>query len=226
MNQRAAVFIVILYRCLYLERPSMVLPRGTLRLTASPVGCLAAVIMVPLGLHAQSPRSITVDASVGTSGGVGGGEYRGREGVAADGLLAHAFRRAPGGALIAGLGASFQGALGSDDVCVIGSRGQCLEYFPSMSTVGVLAGWEGRRGTGRVTGTTARLLAGPAFVQMDGDDSTGQRGATAGLQARFDLATPHLGPVALVGSLRGTAVPRFRGETYGAWAAGIGVRVR
>lgn len=189
------------------------------------MGAVSAAL-IPLALHAQAPRALTVDVTVGISGGIGGGEYRGREGPSADGLLAHAVRRAPGGALIAGLGASFQGAIWSDDMCVIGSRGQCLEYFPSMTTLGLLAGWEGRRGRGRSTGATARLLAGPAYVHLDGDDSAGQRGSAAGFQARLDLATPHLGPVALVGTVRGTAVPRFRGERYGAWALGVGVRLR
>lgn len=189
-------------------------------------GCLAALLLVPVGLSAQAPRPLTLDASLGASRGSGGGEFRDRGGVALDGLVARAFRGAPGGALIGGVSASFQGTPWSDDMCVMGSRGQCLDQFPMVSTIGVLAGWEGRRGTGRSTGATARLLAGPAYVHMDGDDSAGQRGSTAGLQARLDLATPHLGPVALVGSLRGTAVPRFRGETYGAWAFGVGLRIR
>jgi hypothetical protein len=188
-------------------------------------GCFVAALLSP-ELRAQSPRPITLDASVGQSGGVGGGELKDRQGIAVDGLLAYAFRRAPGGALLAGLSASFQGGLGSDDICVVGSRGQCLDDFPLVTAVGVLAGLEGRRRRARSTGATARLLAGPAYVHMDGNDSAGQRGSTAGLLARLDLASPHLGPVALVGSLRGTAVPRFRGESYGVWAVGFGVRLR
>ena len=204
----------------------MNLNRQMMHSTIFLAGCLAAVALSPFDLSAQAPRALTLDASVGASRGVGGEEFRGRGGVAVDGLLARALRRAPGGVLIAGLGASFQGMPSSDDICITGSRGQCLSDFPLISTLGVLAGWEGRRGTGRVTGMTARLLAGPAYVQLDDYDSTGQRGSTAGLQARLDLATPHLGPVALVASLRGTAIPRFQGETYGVWAAGVGVRIR
>ena len=196
------------------------------RCTATIVGCCAALALSPLAVRAQSPRPITFDASVGQSGGLGGGELTDRHGVAVDGLLAYALRGAPGGALVAGLGASHQGPLGNDAVCIFGSRGQCVANYPQISTIGVVAGWEGRRRSGRSTGATARVLAGPAYVHMDGNDSARQRGSTAGLQARVDLATPHLGPLAFVASLRGTTVPRFRGETYGLWAVGIGVRVR
>jgi hypothetical protein len=204
----------------------MDLPRQMMRSTARVIGCLAAVTLIPVALYAQSPRPITLDATVGHSGGLGGGEFKDRQGIALDGLLAYAVRRAPGGALLTAVNASQQGALGDDAVCVPGSRGQCLHDFPGISTVGLMAGWEGRTGTGRAAGATARVLAGPAYVHLDGDDAAGQPGSTAGLQARLDLASPQLGPVALVGSLRGTTVPRFRGERYGVWALGFGVRVR
>ena len=188
-------------------------------------GSFAVLLLAPLTLDAQAPRPLTLDLSVGQSGGLGGGEYKDRQGVAVDGAVAYAVRRAPGGMFVAGLSASLQGPLGDDAVCVPGSRGQCLSSYPGVTAVALLAGWEGRHGRGRSTGATARLVAGPAYVRLDDLEGPTPRSSTAGLQARLDLATPHLGPAALVGSLRATAVPRFRGETYGIWAFGVGLRI-
>ena len=167
---------------------------------------------------AQELRPFSVDVTLGGGAGVGGGELRERGGLGFDAV---AVRVGASGrnTLVLGASAGFQGFWSSDDMCVPGSRGQCLEDFPSFSTLVLLAGWE--RGS---PGATVRALAGPAFVRIGGDIE--QSGSTAGLQGRVDLATPQLGPVALVASVRATAVPRFRGRTLATWAVGLGLRLR
>ena len=195
------------------------------RLSAVILGLASAFL--PAGVpHAQDPRPLSLDATLGGGAGVGGVEVHSRGGIALDALLGVRLRASGRSAFMAAVSAGFQGALGSGDVCFIGSRGQCLEDFPILIPVAVLAGWEGRTGTGASPGATIRLLAGPAYVHLDGDDSAGQRGNAAGAQGRVDLATPPLGPVALVASLRGNVVPRFSGQTLGSWAVGLGLRLR
>lgn len=173
-------------------------------------------------LDAQTPRVLSLDATLGGGAGIGGNEVYRRGGIAVDALLGMRLRVAGRGALMAGLSAGFQGPVGSSDVCHFGSRGQCLDDFPSISPVAVLAGWEWRR----EDGVTLRVLAGPSHVRLDGDDTAGQRGRAAGGQGRVDVAMPPLGPVALVASLRGNLVPAFHGQTLGTWAAGVGIRLR
>ena len=175
---------------------------------------------------AQGPPALSLDATVGGGYGFGGGELYTRGGVALDALIGLRIRASGRSALLAGVSAGFQGPLAFGDVCHFGSRGQCLENFPILMPVAALAGWEGRTGTGTSPGATLRVLVGPSYVRFDGDDRAGHRGGAAGAQGRVDLATPPLGPVALVASLRGNVVPRFRDQTFAAWAAGLGLRLR
>jgi hypothetical protein len=72
----------------------------------------------------------------------------------------------------------------------------------------------------------ARLLAGPGYARVDGDDVAGQRGGALAVLGRLDLAQPLARRVAVVGSLRAGWLPRFRGAALGATAAGLGLRVR
>jgi hypothetical protein len=172
--------------------------------------------------EAQTLRPLSLDATLGGGAGVGGDEVYERGGIAADALLGLRLRATRRGALIGAVSAGVQGPLGGSDVCNFGSRGQCLSDFPTLLPLAVLAGWEGQSRRR----ATLRVLGGPAYVRVDGDDSARQRGGAAGGQGRVDLVTPPLGPVALVGSLRGNVVPAFRGQTLATWAAGVGVRLR
>jgi hypothetical protein len=172
---------------------------------------------------AQGPRALSLDATLGGGYGFGGGELYPRGGVALDALIGLRIRASGRSALLAGISAGVQGTLNFGDVCNHGSRGQCLDDFPALIPVAALAGWEGRTGTGTSPGATLRVLVGPSYVRFDGE---AQRGRAAGAQGRVDLATPPLGPVALVASLRGNVVPRFRDQTFGTWAAGLGLRLR
>lgn len=187
---------------------------------------LSVLAGAPAVIHAQQLRPVSVDVTVGAGGGVGGGERAERGGAALETLVGVRVRALSRGALMAGVSAGFQGPLGGSDVCHLGSRGQCLDDFPMLGYVAVLGGWEGARTTGPLRGATARVLGGPAFVHVEGDDAAAPQGNTVAAQGRLDLATPPLGPVALVASFRGAVVPRFHGQALGIWGYALGVRLR
>jgi hypothetical protein len=187
---------------------------------------MAALLLAAGALPGQQPRGVSLDVTLGGGAGLGGVEVYARGGVAGDALLGVQLGQAARRAFMAGIGVGFQGLPYGNDICHVGSRGQCLSDFPAFGTVGLLAGLELRSRSGASPGATLRVLSGPAYVHLDGDDSAGQRGNTAGVQGRVDVATPPLGPLAAVLSLRGTLVPRFRDQTLATWALGVGLRLR
>jgi hypothetical protein len=136
------------------------------------------------------------------------------------------FAAAGGGVVTGGLSAGYQGYPISDDVCQFGSRGQCVDDFPGISYIGVLAGWEAMTGTATSPGATVSLLAGPTFVYVRGHSRDQPPDHTAGAQARVDAAAPLFGPLAFVASVRGNLVSSFQGHTLGAWTLAFGLRVR
>jgi hypothetical protein len=187
---------------------------------------IAGLVFIAGALDAQEPRDVSLDATLGGGKGVGGGELRHRGGVALDALLGVRFNAAHSGAVMGGLSAGYQGYPISDDVCQFGSRGQCVDDFPGLSYVGVLAGWEAMTGTATSPGATVSMMAGPAFVYVRGHSRDQPPGRTAGAQGRVDAVAPLFGPLAFVASLRGTVASRYQGHTLAAWTLGFGLRVR
>lgn len=173
--------------------------------------------------HAQDARRVAFDVTAGVGSGVGGGEVYGRFGFAGDALLSvSASRRAR--TLLIAASAGAQGIPFEDGACHRGTRAQCLPYFPFVGAYSALVGWEVRQPSAATTGATFRAMGGPALVYIDA--GAGRSGNTAGAQIRADAASPSYGAIAAVASLRGTIVPRFRGQSLAVWAIEIGLRVR
>lgn len=175
------------------------------------------VAMTPLAaseVRAQSLSPVSLEATLGMGKGWTGGEYLGnRSGVAADVLLGVRLRHLGGGALVAGLGASAQGAGASESACRPAAGGGCVPSFPDFLTVAPLAGWES-------VGGVFRVLLGPAFVQASGE------GGALGVQGRLDLAVPIIRHLGAVASIRPTLIPDYRGDAIGLLAFGLGLRIR
>jgi hypothetical protein len=183
------------------------------------------MVLVAGPLSAQEPRPISLDLTIGGGAGLGGGELDERGGVALDAILAGQLRGANARFPMIGLAVGVQSSLAFGDKCRLGSNGQCVPEFPALASIAVLAGREFRQHAGASPGATLRLLAGPAYVHVDGH-SAGKRHNTVGIQSRADLATAPLGPVSMLVSLRGMLIPRVRDQTLGAWAMGVGLRLR
>jgi hypothetical protein len=126
--------------------------------------------------------------------------------------LAMRLRAAGRGALLAGLSAGAPWAWSSTTVCLPASNGGCIPTFPQFLKVGALVGWEN-------PSTTLRAMGGPAYVRADGKQAFS-------LQGRVDGAAPISRHLALVASVRGTVVPNYRGDAFGVYALGVGIRMR
>jgi hypothetical protein len=176
---------------------------------------LVAFAATPLSAHGQRNASPSVGASVGSGYGRGGASFRNRNTLAADAIVALHARPAPGGAVLIGLAAGWQGSIGGADDCLISPTGGCVPDFPSITSIAALIGWEG----GRPRGATVRLVSGPGYYH-------GLGAHTLGLHGRVELATPAPFHVALVGFARGDLLPRLRGDSYALGAAGLGLRLQ
>ena len=185
----------------------------------------AAVLLKTSAVSGQQPGAMSFDVTLGGGAGFGGGEVHERGGVALDGILGLRFVTADRHVFLAAIGAGFQGVPVSSDVCYVGTRGQCLDDFPALATVGLFAGWEHPSDWGVSREPTLSLLAGPAYVHLD-RYVISRRASALGLQARADVASRPAGPVAAVLSVRGTVVPRVSGRTLGALALGVGIGFR
>lgn len=179
-------------------------------------GSLAAAVLalaLPLDAPAQQTRAASFDANFGVETVLASGEYRApHRGSAVDGLLAMRLQGAGRGALLAGLSAGTPWAWTSTSICLPASTGGCIPTFPQFLKVGALLGWEN-------AGATLRAMSGPAYVRADGNQAFG-------LQGRVDGAAPISRHLALVASVRGTMIPNYRGDTFGVYALGVGIRLR
>ena len=90
-------------------------------------------------------------------------------------------------------------------------RDGCIQPFPFFELAGALVGWEN-------ASTTFRVMGGPAWAHAESD--------ALAWQARLDGALPVVWRLALVGSVRGTIVPKYRGDAVKLLALGLGLRVR
>ena len=139
--------------------------------------------------------------------------------IALDGLLTVRLPKVGNSGLLAGMSVSWQGPPPSGDKCVPDRPfGQCLQNYPQFTTVGVLAGWTSA--AGRV-----RVLGGVASVRADKEDYADRYDYTVGLPVRVDCAVAKFSHLAVVASLRGTVLPRYRGNAYTLLASGLGFRI-
>lgn len=176
---------------------------------------IAGVLLLPSSVGAQRRLTIAFDATAGRSFGHTGGEYRDdRQGLTADLLLAAGFAHGASGRLLAGVSASAHGTGVTTSECRPAADGSCVPGFPDFEQVGVLAGWEHR--PSRIRG-----LAGPAYVRASGDWESWR----LAWQARVDGAIPLARHVAAVGSIRGTLVPSYQGDSFTLVALAVGVRI-
>lgn len=177
---------------------------------------LAAACVAVFSADAAAQRiGPSAEASLGLSLG-GGGTYTNRGGGAMDAVLAVPVAQTGSGAVMLAFTGTANGAVTTEDVCVVAPNDECHGVFPTFMSLGVAAGVQRRLGSG----ASARLLAGPAYYQaVDGED-------TFGLQGRVDVARPLFSRLALVASLRGTVLPNYDDESLGFAAFGLGLRVQ
>jgi hypothetical protein len=181
------------------------------------VAAICAAAILATSASAQEIRNVGFDLTVGGSGSSGGGIFNPRTGPAIGGLWSNRVRSLGYGGLVVGISGEFQTSFnGFGDTClIVPGRTGCAPPFPSLTSTEALAGWElGSTHTGSV-----RLLAGPGYFWAGADKA-------AGLQTRFDLATPSLGQVALTGSWRRSVLPSFRDDVVQLWSVEFGLRFR
>lgn len=174
------------------------------------IACMAST---PQDAAAQQRSSLSVEATFARVFGSTAGEYRrDRQGNGVD-LMLGVRAGAPGKrGIVLGANASFHDGGPYTLICYPATtRDGCIQPFPFFRVVGALVGWEN-------PSTTLRVMAGPAWAHAES-------GALA-WQARLDGALPVVWRLALVGSVRGTAVPSYRGDAVGLFGLGLGIRIR
>jgi hypothetical protein len=177
----------------------------------------AGMAALPADAAAQQRRfGPSVEASVGASLG-GGGLYTHRAGGAMDAVLTVPIASTSRSTVVLGVTGTANGPMAVDDICMVGPGDTCVEDYPTFMSLGVVGGVQRQLSTT----LSSRLLAGPAYFQsVDGDDALG-------LQGRVDIARSTALPrVALVGSLRGSLLPNYEGETLRFAAVGLGLRIQ
>jgi hypothetical protein len=162
---------------------------------------------------AQQSPPLAIEATFGRVQGSTSGEYlNDRQGSAVDMLLSLRAGAAGKRGMVLGANVSLHGGGPYSLVCYPATRTDgCIQPFPFFGLAGALAGWENASGT-------LRVMGGPAWAHDEGD--------ALAWQARLDGFLPVVWRLALVGSARGTVVPRYRGDAVRLFALGLGVRVR
>jgi hypothetical protein len=167
---------------------------------------------------AQARDSLSLDATIGASTGLGGRRpYYNSGDIAAEMTLAFRFHPERSVAAVGALSVGGRGTVLSDDVCRLvdgpGGAVSCAPRFPALNHVGILGGVESR-----ASRVSMRVLAGPAFY--------GREGASGfGAQTQLDgaIGFSHL---ALVGAVRGSWIARVTGETFLFRSLEFGLRVQ
>ena len=177
------------------------------------ISILAGIVSLPQCTAAQQPPPFSAEATFGFVFGHTAGEYLGdREGKGLDVLLAARLGASKTRGVMVGANASLHGGGAHTSVCRPATTGDgCIQPFPFFHVAGVLMGWESRS-------TTLRMMGGPAWAHAEGD--------ALAWQARVDGTLPIGWRLGLVGSLRGTLVPDYRGDAVTLVGLGLGIRVR
>ena len=187
----------------------------------SAIALIVVALTFPLRATAQLARRLSLDMNVGPGYLLGGPEVLSRASFGADGLLTMRLAKDGSSGLLAGMSLSWQGPPPSGDSCKRDQPyGPCLQDYPQFSTVGVLAGWTSAAGRVRVLGGVASVKA-----KKDYTDYADRYDYTVGLPVRLDCAVAKFSHLAVVASLRGTVLPRYRGNAYTLLASGLGFRI-
>ena len=174
------------------------------------IACMASI---PRDTSAQLHPSLSVEATLGLGFGYTAGEYLAdRQGRGVDLMLGVRPGAAGKRGIVLGANASLYDGGPHTLVCHQATRRDgCIRPFPFFEVAGALVGWEN-------ASTTLRVMGGPAWAHAESD--------ALAWQARLDGALPVVWRLALVGSVRGTVVPNYRGDVVNLLALGLGVRVR
>ena len=172
--------------------------------------CMASI---PRHTVAQQRPSLSVEATLGHVFGYTAGEYlTDRQGKGVDLMLGVRVSAAGKRGIVLGANASLYDGGPHALVCHQATRRDgCVQPFPFFEVAGALVGWEN-------ASATLRVMGGPAWAHAESD--------ALAWQARLDGALPVVWRLALVGSVRGTVVPKYRGDAVKLLALGLGLRVR
>ncbi len=175
---------------------------------------LIALLLVPVAAHGQRTDILVASLDVGVAAGLGGGDYRAREGVFANAMVERF--GTPHAPWVFAIDAGAQGFPSGGDDCELTPQGACRADFPIFYALSLRVGrqWGNRQ---RAFGT---ISAGPSVLHADGG------GSVAGISLRIQQGTRLWGP--LVGSLvaRSSFIPRYRGSTITLGGLGIGISAR
>jgi hypothetical protein len=174
------------------------------------IACMASI---PRHTAAQQRPSLSVEATFGHVFGYTAGEYLSdRQGIGVDLMLGVRAGAVGKRGIVLGANASLYDGGPHTLICYPATtRDGCIQPFPFFRVAGALVGWEN-------ASTTLRVMGGPAWADAESD--------ALAWQARLDGALPVVWRLALVGSIRGTVVPSYRGDAVRLFALGLGVRVR
>jgi len=174
---------------------------------------IAGTVCLPQRTAAQPPPPFSVEATFGPVFGHTAGEYRSdRQGSGLDMMLGARVGASGSRGVVVGANVSLHSGGAQTLVCYLATtRDGCIQPFPFFHVAGALVGWENAR-------TTLRVMGGPAWAHAEGD--------ALAWQARLDGSLSVGWRLALVGSLRGTVVPNYRGDVVTLAGLGLGVRVR
>lgn len=175
------------------------------------LGLLLALGLCTPVLSAQT----ALDLSVGLGRGLGGSPVLNRTRMALDATVARSAVRLGGTAIPVAISAYATPLLGGSD-CVLLPGAVCGSY-PALSSVALLSGWSHHSDFAR----GPRVLAGPALVWNDGDDSEG-----LGLMMRADFAESLGSHAAFVFGAQSVIAPKWRGERIATASVTVGVRLR
>ena len=139
---------------------------------------ISLVLITSLASQALAQRrpAISLDATLGTSGGQTNGLFMARktQGQSADVTAALRLRPGSTNGFVVAVNASIQGAGPQLTICIPRADGGCVPGFPSFNIFGVLAGWESRNSVLRVTGGAAYASGEDARGQGLRPDSTSE----------------------------------------------------
>lgn len=174
---------------------------------------IACMFSFPRPAAAQQHPSLSVEATLGRVFGYTAAEYLSdRRGSGVDLMLGVRAGAAGKRGIVLGANAGFYDGGPRTLVCHRATREDgCIQPFPFFEIAGTLVGWEN-------ASTTLRVMGGPAWAHAESE--------ALAWQARLDGALPVVRRLALVGSVRGTIVPKYRGDAVKLLALGLGLRVR
>ena len=183
--------------------------------------CTAEVV------EAQRQRRLSIEGTAGLSNVHTEAAYKRPSTVIKEGLVAIRLRNGAGHSpLVAAAGSTFHNY--TDLNCRVLPDGSCMRNLPTMSSSGMLIGWEVLSSDG----ASLRLLAGPAGYRSNLNDPRGPLAGeidiatSGGHQARIDLSTPHMGWLAVVASFRWSHLASFLDGEVDYLNLGVGVRLR